>query len=40
VDPAFSDSIDGLIEVDLHRIQPKKRQRYLQPRAVSAMPST
>lgn len=31
VDPAFSDSIDGLIEVDLHRIRPKKRRRYLQP---------
>ncbi|MDN5781518.1 MAG: GNAT family N-acetyltransferase, partial [Luteimonas sp.] len=30
VDPAFSDSIDGLIEVDLHRIRPKKRRRYLQ----------
>jgi len=30
VDPAFSDSIDGLIEVDLHRVRPKKRQRYLQ----------
>lgn len=32
VDPDFSDSIDGLIEVDLARISPKKRQRYLQPR--------
>lgn len=32
VDPAFSDSIDGLIEVDLQTILPKKRQRYLQPR--------
>ncbi len=30
VDPAFSDSIDGLIEIDLHCVQPKKRQRYLQ----------
>jgi putative hemolysin len=30
VDPAFSDSIDGLIEVDLQRVQPKKRRRYLQ----------
>ncbi|MBA3928881.1 MAG: GNAT family N-acetyltransferase [Xanthomonas sp.] len=29
VDPDFSDSIDGLIEVDLHRIRPKKRERYL-----------
>jgi putative hemolysin len=32
VDPDFSDSIDGLIEVDLARVAPKKRQRYLQPR--------
>ena len=31
VDPAFSDSIDGLIEVDLHCIRPNKRRRYLQP---------
>ncbi|MGH8062445.1 MAG: GNAT family N-acyltransferase [Pseudoxanthomonas sp.] len=30
VDPAFSDSIDGLIEVDLQRIRPKKRTRYLE----------
>ena len=29
VDPAFSDSVDGLIEVDLHRLRAKKRQRYL-----------
>jgi putative hemolysin len=29
VDPAFSDSIDGLIEVDLQRIRPRKRARYL-----------
>ncbi|MEL1266109.1 GNAT family N-acyltransferase [Pseudoxanthomonas putridarboris] len=29
VDPDFSDSIDGLIEVDLQRIRPKKRARYL-----------
>lgn len=36
VDPAFSDSIDGLIEVDLQRILPKKRQRYLQPREALA----
>ena len=31
VDPAFSDSVDGLIEVDLHRLRPKKRERYLAP---------
>lgn len=30
VDPAFSDSIDGLIEVDLQRIRPRKRARYLE----------
>ena len=31
VDPAFSDSVDGLIEVDLQRLRPKKRERYLSP---------
>ncbi len=36
VDPAFSDSIDGLIEVDLQRVLPKKRQRYLQAREAVA----
>ena len=36
VDPGFSDSIDGLIEVDLQRVLPKKRQRYLQPREAIA----
>jgi len=29
VDPDFSDSIDGLIEVDLQLLRPKKRERYL-----------
>ena len=29
VDPGFSDSVDGLIEIDLQRVQPKKRKRYL-----------
>ena len=29
VDPAFADSVDGLIELDLHRLRPKKRERYL-----------
>ena len=29
VDPDFSDSVDGLIELDLHKLQPRKRQRYL-----------
>ena len=32
VDPDFSDSIDGLIEVDLQRLHPRKRRRYLQSR--------
>ena len=36
VDPDFSDSVDGLIEVDLQRILPKKRQRYLTTRGVAA----
>lgn len=36
VDPAFSDAVDGLIEVDMHRLRPKKRERYLgTPRAVT-----
>ena len=29
VDPDFSDAVDGLIEVDIDRMRPKKRQRYL-----------
>jgi putative hemolysin len=29
VDPDFNNAVDGLIEVDLHRILPKKRERYL-----------
>lgn len=29
VDPAFSDAVDGLIEVDLQTLRPKKRERYL-----------
>lgn len=29
VDPEFNNAIDGLIEVDLARIRPKKRERYL-----------
>ena len=36
VDPDFSDSIDGLIEIDLHRIRSRKRQRYLQARELAA----
>lgn len=30
VDPDFSGSVDGLIEVDLEQLRPRKRQRYLQ----------
>jgi putative hemolysin len=29
IDPAFSDSVDGLVEVDLQRMHPRKRRRYL-----------
>lgn len=29
VDPDFNHSVDGLIELDLARVQPRKRQRYL-----------
>ena len=36
VDPDFSDSIDGLIEVDMQAIRPNKRKRYLRPAEVSA----
>jgi putative hemolysin len=31
VDPAFSDSVDGLVEVDLRCLRPRKRERYLAP---------
>jgi putative hemolysin len=35
VDPDFGDSIDGLIEVDITRMLPRKRRRYLaEPAAV------
>ncbi|MBM9914805.1 MULTISPECIES: lysophospholipid acyltransferase family protein [Stenotrophomonas] len=36
VDPDFSDSIDGLIEVDLHAIRPHKRKRYLREAGMPA----
>ena len=36
VDPDFSDSIDGLIEVDLQAIRPHKRRRYLRDAGVPA----
>lgn len=35
VDPGFNDAVDGLIEVDLQQVRPRKRERYLTP---SAMP--
>lgn len=40
VDPAFSDAIDGLIEVDLQRMRPKKRERYLGATADTVVPAT
>lgn len=36
VDPDFRDSIDGLIEIDLQRVQPKKRKRYLEAASAGA----
>ena len=36
VDPAFSDAVDGLVEVDLQRLLPQKRRRYLHSRDVHA----
>ena len=33
VDPDFSNSIDGLVELDLARIKPRKRERYLEAAA-------
>ncbi|MFZ5635036.1 MAG: GNAT family N-acyltransferase [Pseudomonadota bacterium] len=36
VDPDFGDAVDGLIEVDLERIRPKKRERYLAPAEMAA----
>ncbi|MFC3550914.1 lysophospholipid acyltransferase family protein [Lysobacter cavernae] len=36
IDPAFSDAVDGLIEVDLQQLRPKKRERYLGATATAA----
>ncbi len=36
VDPAFSDAVDGLIEVDLQLLRPKKRERYLEGHCLQA----
>ena len=30
VDPAFNNAVDGLVELDLAQVRPRKRQRYLQ----------
>lgn len=38
VDPDFNNAVDGLIEVDLHRVRPKKRERYLQADAAAVPP--
>ena len=38
VDHGFNDAVDGLILVDLTRLTPRKRQRYLQSRAVEQPP--
>lgn len=35
IDPDFGDAIDGLIEVDLARLRPHKRERYLARRAAA-----
>ncbi len=40
VDPAFSDAVDGLIEVDLHTLRPKKRERYLGAAIASPLTET
>lgn len=40
VDPAFSDAVDGLIEVDLQTLRPKKRERYLGVPVTAAAPAT
>ncbi len=31
VDPGFNDAVDGLIEIDLQQMRPRKRERYLLP---------
>lgn len=39
VDPAFRNSVDGLIVLDLARLTPRKRARYLRPGAAVALPA-
>ncbi len=36
VDPAFSNAVDGLIELDLQAMRPKKRERYLRRKEAHA----
>lgn len=40
VDPEFADSIDGLVEVDLNMLLPKKRDRYLRERRTESTGET
>jgi len=40
VDPDFSDAVDGLIEVDLNTLRPKKRERYLGSGRATAAPAS
>ncbi len=43
VDPAFGGCIDGLVLVDLQRLEPRKRQRYLgqtSPSSIGVIPAT
>ena len=37
IDPAFSNAVDGLIELDIEMMKPAKRKRYLQQRAELAL---
>jgi putative hemolysin len=37
IDPAFSNAVDGLIELDIQKMKPAKRKRYLQQRCEFAL---
>jgi putative hemolysin len=39
VDPAFSNCVDALVLVDVHRLKPQKRERYLRPLSFKAAPA-
>lgn len=39
VDPAFSGCVDGLVQVDLDRLRPRKRARYVEGAAAAALPA-